>query len=235
MSNVEPNTEITTNVRKISDILLSLEEKIVMLAKTISASDMNNKLILDRLNKLVNQGIQENKNMEERQISSVSPLLEISQVPTAARKQPLGQQVAPSIVSTPSPHIPGAFKPTVSKISSSTAKDIKKNKEPEEDEEIKKIPTTSKIPVGQCIVDNEKRSIFMADVIITNVASSEVVARVKTTAVGKWQAYLPIGSYSVKVSKITDPNTMNKIEFTQQIEVLPGMKSLQLPIATMNR
>lgn len=201
-------TEVTKETRKVSDILLSLEEKIILLIKTISANDMNNKLILDRLNKLLAQGNQntispkvETKPAEPvKVVHSAQPLLEVSEEPVKPRKQFSLQPIEE--VAT---------------------------------EKVKKEKSASKIPVGQRVTDNNGKDLFMADVVITDLDTNEVVTKVKTNAVGKWQAYLSSGRYSVNITKIVDPNTLHKIESLQEIEVTPQAKSLQLPVIIIKR
>lgn len=203
------DTEIIKETRKASDVLVSLEEKIVLLIKTVSANDLNNKLILDRLNKLLIQSSKnnitalevENKPVESNKIiTPLTPIVEVSDKPVKPRKQftmqPI-EEVAP-------------------------VKD-------------KKDKSISKIPVGQRVTDNNGKDLFMADVIITDLDTNEVVTKVKTNAVGKWQAYLSVGKYSVFVSKIVDPNTLHKIESMQEIEITPQAKSLQLPVIIIKR
>lgn len=80
--------------RKIGDVLLSLEEKITLLIKAFSANDMNNKLILDRLNKLISQGtilpVTPTKTLNQidskPEISSIQNI-ELSSVPSILNKR----------------------------------------------------------------------------------------------------------------------------------------------------
>jgi hypothetical protein len=203
------DTEVTKDPRKVSDILLSLEEKVLQLIKTVAANDLNNRLILDRLNKLLAQGVETNtgplkvetKPAEPAKIVvPPTPVVEVSDEPIRPRKQftmqPI-EEVAP----------------------------VKNKKE----------KSVSKIPVGQRVTDNNGKDLFMADVVITDLDTNEVVTKAKTNAVGKWQAYLSVGNYSVHISKIVDSNTLHKIESMQEIEITPQAKSLQLPVIIIKR
>jgi hypothetical protein len=201
--------EVTKDTRKVSDVLLSLEEKVLLLIKTVAANDLNNKLILDRLNKLLSQGNEgsavplkvETKPAEPvKVIVPPTPMVEVSDEPIKPRKQFTMQPIE-------------EFAPA-------------KNK---------KDKSASKIPVGQRVTDNNGKDLFMADVVITDLDTNEIVTKAKTNAVGKWQAYLSVGNYSVHISKIVDPNTLHKIESMQEIEITPQAKSLQLPVIIIKR
>ncbi len=198
--------------RKITDVILSLEEKITLLIKTIAANDMNNRLILDRLNKLVNQttipSLPAAQLLQPNQYSNTPinvgpPSVEISQEPFISRKGVVPKELAP-----PPP------------------KDEKKVKAAQ--------ANLNKIPVGQRITDNTGKDLFMANVVITNIANGEEF-KCKTNAAGKWQAYLSVGKYSVMISKVIDALTLQKIESLQHIEIDPKMKALQLPTAIITR
>jgi hypothetical protein len=194
--------------RKVTDIISSLEDKVVLLIKTIAANDMNNKLILDRLNKLLNQSSTPSAAPDSKpapqapKVASpvaTQPIIEVSKEPVRFRKQP---PPAPSV------------------------SDKKESKSGDSSQ--------GKVPVGQRVTDNTGKDLFMADVQITNLETDELI-KVKTNAVGKWQSYLGVGNYSVHISKVIDSNTLAKLESLQEIEVTPQMKSLQLPIIIIKR
>jgi hypothetical protein len=206
--------EMSKETRKVTDVLLSLEEKIILLIKTISANDMNNKLILDRLNKLVSQG-----NVSVPTTAETVKVSESSKTITAPNQSPIELSEEPV-----KPRKQFTFQPIIE--SANTASSSSKEK---------KEKSVSKIPVGQRITDNNGKDLFMADVVVKDLTTGEVAAKLKTNAVGKWQAYLGAGNYSVHVSKITDANTMHKIESLQEIEVNAQAKSLQLPLIIIKR
>ncbi len=212
--------ETDTDTRKISDVLLSLEEKVLLLIKTVAANDMNNKLILSSLNKLLATpmvaastigGTMPSVAADIDSIREFSkpPLLEVNQNPIMPKRQMIIQseksppKETAQLISKPAPQIAQSNKP--------------------------------KIPVGQRLTDTNGKDLFMADVLITNMETGEVVNKSKTNAVGKWQAYLSIGKYSIHISKITDSVTLHKIESLQELEITPQMKSLQLPLAIIKR
>src|SRR5271165_1558320 len=193
-------------VRKTSDILLSIEEKMTLLIKTIAAGDLNNRLILDRLNKMLTQN--NTSNISDANATKIIPpptVIEMNQEPAKmSRKQPPVQ------------------------FAEETIEKLKEKKA--------KASNISKIPIGQRITDQNGKDIFNAKVKITNLQNQEVLADIRTNAQGKWATYLGVGKYSVHMIKSeTDPDPTNKIECLQEIEVLPGMKSLQLPVISIKR
>jgi len=97
-----------------------------------------------------------------------------------------------------------------------------------------KDESVSKVPVLQRITDQNGKDLFMADVLITDLDTNELVNRSKTNAQGKWQAYLIPGNYSIYISKMSSDG-VNKIESLQEVEVTPGSKALQLPTAIIKR
>lgn len=186
MDKVEKITE--TETRKVSDILLSLEEKIIVLMKSISLNEMNNKLILDRLNKLVSQQITANKEniitpiMVVDKPTPTTPI-EMAKTPPKLKRQPVNNQSA------------------------------EKNK--------------SKIPVAQRITNAQGKDVFMADVEIYD-DKNDLIEKIKTNTIGKWQAYLQPGNYIIKISKIINPETKERLEKIQEIKIDAEMKSSQL-------
>ncbi len=195
--------------RKSSDILLLLEEKVNTLVKVVANYDLTNKLLLVKINQLLDQkNITSPSSMQPMAKPSIiqvsgQPAIELSNEPIKSKR----------MVPAPKPE------PSPPKMQSSPTK---------EDKQI------TKIPVGQRITDNTGKDLIMANVIITSLQTNEEVAKTQTNAVGKWHTYLSVGTYKVAISKI-DMATKNKIECLQEIEVSPELKSLQLPTAIIKR
>ena len=94
--------------RSSSEILISLEEKINLLIKVISASDMNSKLMLDRLNKLVKAAGQEPTALVSNAVVPSLPAIEMQMEPVQTKRNqpakkkdltgkiPVGQKVSDS-------------------------------------------------------------------------------------------------------------------------------------------
>lgn len=79
------------------------------------------------------------------------------------------------------------------------------------------VENSKKIPVIQRVVDKNGKDVFMADVHILDL-NDILILKLKTNAIGKWQAQLKPGDYKVKISK-TDSLTMTKNEIIQNIKV----------------
>src|SRR5690606_15581526 len=162
----------------------------------VSANDINNKLILDRLNKLlVSKGTDAIKSKDVNSNSLPFPM-EMNEKPIAVKRQTIKE-----IINTDN-----NFKINPEDFAKPTEKTTKSSKK------ISKENGANKVPVGQRVKDTNGKDLFMADVIIHDLSDNSVVSKVKTNALGKWQSFLSSGNYSVHISKITDPNTLHKIE-----------------------
>lgn len=85
------------------------------------------------------------------------------------------------------------------------------------------------VPVEQRVVDRNGKSVFLADVEITDTSTGEQISKSRTNGTGKWMAALPLGIYKVTVRKL-ESLTREKIESVQTIKV-DGMESpLKLPV-----
>lgn len=221
-------------VRKMSDILLSLEEQVKLLVKTISANDLNNKLILDRLNKLV--------------ATPLPSVVVAPPPPPSATKEPVVYSISPSMSDvnkavlvprkSPEPKPTPVKKTDVAKpivTSRSVVAGPAQNTRPVAKATKSSNGEQGKIPVSQRVIDQNGKDIFLVDIVITDTATGEIAAKSKTSAAGKWYAYLGDGTYTVHMSKVINPETEHKIESRQQIEVNTEQKALQLPTATINR
>lgn len=83
------------------------------------------------------------------------------------------------------------------------------------------------IPVVQRIVDKSGKSIFLADVEITDLATAQPVFKTRTNGTGKWMASLGVGAYRVSIRKRAD-GTKDKIEADQDIQVDGSKSPLEL-------
>lgn len=91
----------------------------------------------------------------------------------------------------------------------------------------KKVGTTNKatadmaqntIPVMQRVVNSQGKSLFLADVEITDTSTLEMVTKTRTNGAGKWMASLAVGDYRVVVRKL-EPSNKQKMEAVQNIHV----------------
>jgi hypothetical protein len=213
--------------RKASDILLSLESKVEVLQKLVFNQDMLLKLIADKTNKIfayITELQQEYRQAQAQQaqseedeeeprmikISNEHQITEAKDVDISQRR--INRAVAPvqqpAILAIPNPS---------------------QEKAPQQ-------PATGgdkKVPVIQRVSDSTGKDVFMSSVLILDENGNEV-HRTKTNAVGKWQAMLKPGAYSVKLTK-TDTATKKVLELTQNITVNNSSSTLTLPVVIMRR
>jgi hypothetical protein len=85
------------------------------------------------------------------------------------------------------------------------------------------------IPVMQRVVDKHSKSIFLADVEITDLSTSQPIFKTRTNGTGKWMASLGIGAYRVVISKRAAMNK-EKLEAVQDIQIDGSQSPLELPM-----
>lgn len=96
--------------------------------------------------------------------------------------------------------------------------------------ELKPTPQ-GQIPTIQRIVDKNGKSIFLADVEITDLSTGQLFFKTRTNGNGKWMASLMVGAYQVKISKRGLESTNKaKIEALQDIQVDGSQSPLELPM-----
>jgi hypothetical protein len=93
------------------------------------------------------------------------------------------------------------------------------------------MPTSSQgqIPVMQRCVDKNGKSIFLADVEISDISTNKSIFKTRTTGTGKWMASLSTGSYHVSITKRSS-SIKDKIEAKQDIQVDGNVSPLELPM-----
>jgi hypothetical protein len=231
--------------RKASDILLNLETKIESLTKIISAQELNIRILSNKLNALM-QSIdkmvvapkisvetafapiptvsmfQSNPILDpERQIpilSEGSLPLEISPQGFRRSSRPETFQGDDSYLKKPETlvkfpvQIPDVVVPVQATIKQPVAPQTTHTKA------TKQIRDTQNIPVEQRIVDKNGKSVFLANVEITNNDTGVEVSKTRTNGTGKWMASLPVGTYKVIVRK-GESLTKEKVESVQDVIV----------------
>lgn len=83
------------------------------------------------------------------------------------------------------------------------------------------------VPVVQRVVNRDGKSIFLADVEITDMATSQPVFKTRTNGTGKWMASLGTGSYRVSIRK-KGTSTSERMEAIQDIQVDGSQSPLEL-------
>lgn len=84
------------------------------------------------------------------------------------------------------------------------------------------------IPVMQRCIDKNNKSIFLANVEITDLATNQQVFKNRSKANGKWEAPLPVGKYRVDIKKY-EALTKATLQATQDFQVDGRQSRLELP------
>lgn len=85
------------------------------------------------------------------------------------------------------------------------------------------------IPVMQRCVDKNGKSIFLADVELTDLSNGQPFFKTRTNGAGKWMASLGIGAYRVVITKRASGNK-GMMEAVQDIQVDGSKSPLELPM-----
>lgn len=87
------------------------------------------------------------------------------------------------------------------------------------------------IPTMQRCVDGNNKTVFLANVEITDLVTGQQVVKTRTNAAGKWMAPLSVGNYRVVIKKGATPAT-NKaaLEAIQDINIDGSVTPLELPM-----
>ena len=83
------------------------------------------------------------------------------------------------------------------------------------------------IPVVQRILNKDGKSVFLADVEITDLASSQSVYKGRTNGTGKWMASLGVGAYRVVIRK-KESAQQARMEAIQDVQVDGSRSPLEL-------
>lgn len=83
------------------------------------------------------------------------------------------------------------------------------------------------IPVVQRVVNRDGKSIFLADVEITDLSTAQSIFKTRTNGTGKWMASLGAGAYRVSIRK-KGTSTSERMEAIQDIQVDGSQSPLEL-------
>lgn len=224
--------------RKASDVLLDLESKVALLLKIISAQDTNIKVLSNKVNDLFA--------LINSLSAGASPHIEavdtIKQIPISIEdKLPIDNSPSgfrrtsrPETYSAENASVvrQDATKPPPGRESEVIvpAEAIKKA------QVIQQIPvhknqaraiTQNAVPVQQRIVDKSGKSVFLADVEISNGDTGAQVFKTRTNGTGKWMASLSVGKYRVVIKK-SESLTKERVEIAQDIFIDGSASPLEL-------
>ena len=83
------------------------------------------------------------------------------------------------------------------------------------------------VPVVQRVVNGDGKSVFLADVEVVDMSTSQPVSKTRTNGTGKWMASLGIGAYRVTIRK-KGTATNGKMEAVQDVQVDGTQSPLEL-------
>jgi len=187
--------------RKATEVLLDIESKIDQLVNMYKTLSFNISILSNKLNKIGNVIVSsENTNV---------PVIESVEKEQVEIKKENALPLSP--------------KPILDKRNDRFGKQntVKQNKNSEivlPKEGLKNNSDSSKIVVVQRIVDKNGKSVFLADVDISNVEDNSLTFKARTNGAGKWQAQLPPGTYKVLIRK-REALSQTSIEFEQTVYV----------------
>ncbi len=190
----EEQVEEIKEIRKASDILVSLEKKIDMMNRITAGQDLNNKLMLDRLNR-------------------ICVLLEgMSRLPV----------LMPPPVETPEPEI--QEEPAVEPIIVETDPiGFRRTARPESYPTPEEFASQDKVvAVTQKITWNDGKPALLAEVEIWD-SNRTLVSKSRTSTGGRWAQPLKPGHYTVTVLKRESGNR-KRMEYKGEFTVEPGTK-----------
>jgi hypothetical protein len=90
-------------------------------------------------------------------------------------------------------------------------------------------PNHDQVPTQQRCVDKNGKSIFLADVQITDMITGQPYFKTRTNGTGKWMASLPVGEYRVLIRK-QGSSLKDKVEAIQDVHVDGSKSPLELPM-----
>jgi len=175
--------------RKISDVIILMEAKLNKLIGLCQNIDNNNKIIIDKLNKVM---------PKPPQVANVSTVQKTS-IPIEGSQKNIKntvpvEQKRPSIVAIPavdSPVTELTDEITEETVAKGMRRDLRAPVDPKKNK---------KITVSQQLLMPDGKVIFMAGVQITDSNGKQLKA-MRTNTAGKWMAPLEPGDYSVHVVK----------------------------------
>jgi hypothetical protein len=200
--------------RKATEVLIDIENEVKKLSQTMSSLMLAQTLSLDKLNRVYNYISNLEKEIEEEK------KLQLGQAQQANHNQSIQSPTTPPMEMETNPK--GTRR-------TSRQPDAPSSEAPMAVSQ----PGEKKIPVVQRVTDHTGKDLFMADVKIMN-ENKEIVSKVKTNSVGKWQALIAPGRYDVHILK-TDTATKTKIEAMQTITVPNNTGAFTLPIAVIKK
>lgn len=232
--------------RKASEVLLDLESKIDLILGIIRAQDSIIKTMSNKINNLI-----QNHNSAVPKIIveavNTSPISQLQRTPildpekqiiiSAENKLPLENSPQgfrrtsrpETFINDPQAGVkapPGREAEVIVPIEA-MSKAVVVVPSPTQKSNTNRNVIQNAIPVQQRIVDRNGKSVFLADVEITDTNNGAPIFKTRTNGTGKWMASLGMGTYRVVVRK-RESLSKEKIEVIQDIQVDGATSPLEL-------
>jgi hypothetical protein len=229
---------MSSDVRKITDVIVSLENKVNILLGMVRAQDLTIKLISNKLNELISLGhVQAHAQTPTKIQGSISvesvdtkiiPIIAENNLPVAQEPDGFRRTSRPEsyVVENKTP----IQVPTVSGQAEIIVPSENNKQEPLPNHPME----GNTIPVSQRVVDSNSKSIFLADVEIINAATLQQVYKTRTNGAGKWSAPLTPGDYRIFIRK-RESLSKDKLEATQNIKVDGSNSPYELPLMIIKK
>lgn len=219
--------------RKATEVLLELESKLDVLLNIVRSQDLNIKVLSNKLNALISaktvpQGAPTVEVADSKRIPGSPIQIPISaedKIPVETSPQGFRRTSRPETYSQPvaktkiAPKIPEAEAIVPEQVTTTSASKTKNSD---------KNPYVNSVPVQQRVVDQNGKSVFLADVEVIDIESGDKVAKTRTNGTGKWMAALAVGNYKVVLTK-REVLTKERVELVQNIKVDGRTSPLELP------
>jgi hypothetical protein len=233
--------------RKASEVLLDLETKIDTLLAIVRGLDTIVKNLSNKFNALQAQTVQNVQAPNMPRIEAVNTVQFPQYQSQESEKQvPVSMESALPLETSPngfrrtsrpetysgdnsSPNRSEAPKPPPGRETSVTIPKEATNKTPQVpvQKNTARALTQNAVPVMQRIVDKGGKSVFLADVEISNIDTGAPVFKTRTNGTGKWMSSLGVGNYHVVIRK-SESLTKEKVEVAQDIYVDGTTSPLEL-------
>jgi len=229
--------------RKASEIILAMENKIDILLGIVRSLDLNIKILSNKFNQL-----SEKREVLPPKITMEAVHIATPHVPLQSTFQPDPERAIiidpennsfmeespkgfrrtsrPETFSGDNAYLPLPKELPKAEVIVPNRETSAQSKEPPK--QIMQTLQHSVIPTMQRVVNRNGKSIFLADVEITNLKTREV-KRTRTNGTGKWTAALEAGSYQVAVKK-QEAASNEMLEVVQDINIDGKTSPLELNI-----
>lgn len=233
---------VSNEPRKATDVLLELEAKINLLLDIVRSQDLNIKVLSNKLNVFIDNGLKNNVQGPRITVEAISTVdkntsdqIAINaeeQLPIESKPKGFRRTSRPETYSGDNEYLPQKqpvnpkFPVQVPNAEAIVPPEAMRAVEQPKEKLHEQVSHVNSIPVQQRVVDKNGKSIFLADVDIFN-QNGEKVSKTRTNGAGKWTASLNVGDYKIVLSK-REALTKERVEIVQNIKIDGKTSPLEL-------